>query len=152
MPIPNFKGWMENRTLVIVWLLIFFPVGLYAVWMGNVFEKQMKWTITGIIVVVLVLLRASWLMDYLYLLILLPAGLYLAWKDPGISKTATYLFSGAAALILINFISFTMQQAQQAQQGGDIYVPGPTCEKVQTYGSCTYYRDSDCNVIGQMCN
>lgn len=139
------ENWMENRTLVIVWLLIFFPVGLYAVWMGNVFEKQMKWAITGGIIVVLVLFGGGWLLDLIYLLILMPAGLYLAWKDPSISKTTTYLFGGGAAIILILFLSSSAQQST----GG--YAPGSTCEAVQTYGECTYYRDSDCNVIGQTC-
>lgn len=139
------ENWLENRTLVIVWLLIFFPVGLYAVWMGNVFEKQMKWAITGIIVVSLVLLGGGRLLDFLYILILMPAGLYLAWKDPGISKNTTYLFGGAGALILILFLS------SSGQQGGGGYAPGSTCEAVQTYGNCTYFRDSECNVIGQSC-
>lgn len=139
------ENWMQNRTLVIVWLLIFFPVGLYAVWMGKTFEKQMKWAITGGIIVLLVLVGGSRLMDLLYLLILMPAGLYLAWKDPGISKKTTYLFGGVAAFILIMFLS------SAGPQGTDGYAPGSTCEAVQTYGDCTYYRDSDCNVIGQTC-
>ena len=145
MTISDRKSWMENRSLVIVWLLIFFPVGLYAVWMGDVFEKRMKWAITGGIIVVLALLGGSRLLDLLYLLILTPAGLYLAWKDPGISKTTTSLFGGAAAFILIMFLS------SAAQQNADSYAPGSTCEAVQTYGNCTYYRDSECNVIGQTC-
>lgn len=139
------ENWMENRTLVIVWLLIFFPVGLYAVWMGNVFEKQMKWAIIGGIVAVLVLFGGGWLLDLIYLLILMPAGLYLAWKDPSISKTTTYLFGGGAAIILVLLLS------SPAQQRTDSYAPGSTCEAVQTQGDCTYYRDSDCNVIGQSC-
>ena len=141
------KSWWENRTLVIVWLLFFFPVGLYGLWKGTLFSTKVKGSITAMVAVLFFALGSSGLTDFVYAFVLCPAGVFLLWKDPSISRSTTYRFGGALILILIAFLA-----APPAQQTQSVYVPGGSCSAVTQSGSCTYYRDSSCNVIAKQCN
>ena len=142
----NATHWTNNKTLVYTWMLFLFPVGLYAVWTGSLFDKSMKWKITIGVILAAILLSNIDPTGLIYPFIMLPAGLYLCWKDPAIAKKTTYAFAGAAVILILYSMSGT-------NQNGDIFAPvgGETCAKTITQGSCTYYRDDDCNVIGQYC-
>ncbi len=140
------KSWWENRTLVIVWLLFFFPVGLYGLWKGELFNSKMKGIFTGIVVAVFLIFGGTELLDFLYVFVLCPIGVYLLWKDPSIAKSTTYRFGGALALIII------VLTVMPSQQTSTVNVTGGSCTAVTQSGSCTYYRDSSCRVIAKQCN
>ena len=46
--------WYQKPTGVIILLIFFFPVGLYLMWKNEIWKKQTRWVITGIIAVVFV--------------------------------------------------------------------------------------------------
>ena len=78
--------WMEKRTLVIAWLLFFFPVGLYGIWKGTLFDDKTKWIITGAVAAVVIVLGGGVLLDFVYVGVLCPLAVYLLRKDPAIAK------------------------------------------------------------------
>ena len=43
------EKWYDSKAIVIVLTVIFFPVGIYALWKGNSFEKIGKIVITTIV-------------------------------------------------------------------------------------------------------
>ncbi len=131
--------WQENKTLLHAWLLIFFPVGLYALWTGPHYEKPIRWSITGGIVVMFLTLGRSY--DALLVLILAPVAVFILWKDPEIQRPTVYKFAAAAGVFLLLFL------AAPAPQGG--YDDGSS---IFQSGNCTYYRDSNYNVIGRSCD
>ena len=47
-------NWYDKKALVIILLVIFFPVGLYALWKSNRFSKMSKGIITAVIVILLI--------------------------------------------------------------------------------------------------
>lgn len=143
---PNFTNtqWRDNKTLVSAWLLAFFPVGLYALWRGAAFETKQKWQITAAVVVVFLLLGGSTLLSVALVFALIPAAIYLCWKDPQVSRRMIYVLAGWNLFMLVLLIS------NGSGGGYDDY--GGTCSAVITEGNCTYYRDSDCNVIGRSCS
>lgn len=59
-----FVNWFEIRFLLIVWLLVFFLVGLYGFWKGLVFD--MCWKIGLIIVVLIVIVGIGFCLIYLF--------------------------------------------------------------------------------------
>lgn len=135
--------WFENRTLVIAWLLAFFPVGLYAVWKGSLFDRNWK---IGISVVVGVLFVAGInFTNPVYVFLLYPAAVFLLRRDKDIERKTVYIFGGCWFLVLI-------LAATQMGGGGGSYGDGGQCAAVMTQGNCTYYRDSDCNVISRQCS
>lgn len=40
-------GWYENKAAVILWLIFFFPAGLYGIWKSSQFSDKAKWIVTG---------------------------------------------------------------------------------------------------------
>ena len=44
--------WYDNKTVVVVWLILFCPVGLYALWKNRSFTVKTKWILTGVVVLV----------------------------------------------------------------------------------------------------
>ena len=40
-------GWYENKAAVILWLVFFFPAGLYGIWKSSQFSDKAKWIVTG---------------------------------------------------------------------------------------------------------
>jgi len=139
--------WWEKRTLVIAWLLFFFPVGLYGLWKGDLFTGNMKKIITGVVIAVLLILGGGEFLDFVYVFILCPIGIYLLWKDPAISKSTTYRFGGALAVLILVVLT-----ALPSPQITNVNVTGGSCTAVTQSGGCTYYRDASCRVIAQQCN
>ena len=135
----SIAGWQNNRTLLQAWLLIFFPVGLYALWTGNVYEKNIKAVITGGVVIAFFVLGVAF--DALLALVFAPLAVFLLWKDKDIKRPTVYKFAAAAGIFVILFL------AAPSRQGG--YDDG---SGVFQDGNCTYYRDSNNNVIGRSCN
>jgi len=134
--------WQDSRTMVIAWLMLFFPVGLYGVWAGKVFDVRKSWMITGGIVVVLLILQGT-LISLLVAFLGAPASVYLVWRDKSLSRVTLRNFAITAVVIAI----LALMSASTGGEG-----QGGSCAEVETYGSCTYYRDSQCNVIGQSCD
>lgn len=63
---PDGSRWFDNEVTVVVLLIFFFPLGLYALWKNSTFTPKTKWIVTGIIVVLALVLgtrrepRAQW--------------------------------------------------------------------------------------------
>ncbi|HOW75275.1 MAG TPA: hypothetical protein P5102_11305 [Candidatus Competibacteraceae bacterium] len=51
--------WYENRSAVILWLIFFFPVGLYGIWKSSQFSDKTKWIVTGCFAVLLIISGTS---------------------------------------------------------------------------------------------
>lgn len=51
--------WYENKALVVVLLVVFFPVGLYAIWKNTEFSDKTKWIVTGIIAFLVLVIGVS---------------------------------------------------------------------------------------------
>ncbi|MBZ4193911.1 MAG: hypothetical protein LAE24_06335 [Candidatus Contendobacter sp.] len=51
--------WYENKSAVILWLIFFFPVGLYGIWKSSQFSDKTKWIVTGCFVVLIIISGAS---------------------------------------------------------------------------------------------
>lgn len=135
-------SWRENKDLVVFWLLVFFPVGLWALWTGNCFEKNRKIQIS-IAVAALLLVGSLGLNTFLYFFIAWPIALYLLWRNQGENKKWFYVAVGAFVVLgLVNL----------SNGGGGNYSGGGSCAAVMTEGNCTYYRDDNCNVIARECS
>lgn len=52
-------GWYENKAAVILWLVLFFPVGLYGIWKSSQFSDKTKWIVTGCFGVLIVIAGLS---------------------------------------------------------------------------------------------
>lgn len=52
-------GWYENKAAVILWLVLFFPVGLYGIWKSSQFSDKTKWIVTGCLGVLIVIAGLS---------------------------------------------------------------------------------------------
>lgn len=51
--------WYENKSAVILWLIFFFPVGLYGIWKSSQFLNTTKWIVTGCFMVLMIISGAS---------------------------------------------------------------------------------------------
>ena len=51
--------WYENKSTVILWLIFFFPVGLYGIWKSSQFADKTKWIVTGCFVVLMIISVAN---------------------------------------------------------------------------------------------
>ncbi len=135
----NDPSWMNNRTLVLAWLLEFFPVGLYAVWKGNLFDRQKKWIITGIVIGLIVVLGGGALLNFMAGVVFGPLAVFLCWRDPRVSRSTTLKFAGGAVVLFVLFLASPAPV-------------GPRPDALLRSGDCTYFRDSDNNVIGRSCD
>lgn len=141
----NPVSWKQQRSLVFAWLLLFFPVGLYALWSGDLVDRKRKWMITGAVAAVLVVATSTFL-SLVYALILVPLALWILWRDPEISRAMFNRFAiGGALAALLTLFSLPGQTGQENTPDDD------SCAAVRTSGNCTYYRDDQCNVIAQSC-
>jgi len=99
----EFKKYLEmaasNRIIVILTLIFVYPVGALLMWKGQHFTKNIRWIVSGILVV--------WTM-------MLMSGSDSGYQDP--------------------------------------YGSSSGCAEVIQSGSCTYYRDSSCQVIATECS
>jgi hypothetical protein len=50
--------WFDKKFWVFFWLIIFFPVGLYALWRNSLFSRNAKLIITAIVVVLVMIVRS----------------------------------------------------------------------------------------------
>lgn len=41
--------WYDNKLVVYLLIILFFPVGLYALWKNNQISKPVKWVVTGVL-------------------------------------------------------------------------------------------------------
>lgn len=53
------KPWYQKKTVVILWIVFFFPVGLYGLWKGDIFTKIIKITITAFFILLMVFMPKS---------------------------------------------------------------------------------------------
>ncbi len=54
------RKWYDRKTVVVLLLILFFPVGLYALWKNTTFTTKTKWVLAG---VVIVLVWFGWLSE-----------------------------------------------------------------------------------------
>lgn len=52
-------GWYENKAAVILWLIFFFPAGLYGIWKSSQFSDKVKWIVTGFFAFLIVIVGIS---------------------------------------------------------------------------------------------
>lgn len=135
-------GLKDNRDLVVFWLLVFFPVGLWLLWTGSIFEQKHKIMITVGIVVAL-LIGTSGLNTFLYLLVAWPIALYLLWRNKEIARKWLYIAGGVFAVLAL---------IELGGGGSALNSGGGSCAAVMTQGNCTYYRDDNCNVVARQCS
>ncbi len=139
--------WYNNQALLIAWLLVFVPVGLFGLWKTSIFQKGQK---VGIAIGVVILLFAGVFNtgNAIYPFVLFPIAIYLLWKSTDVTRSTTMRFAAAWAVIVGLFML-------NGQQGGGSYNDdniGGSCSAVITEGNCTYFRDDNCNVISKQCN
>ncbi len=104
--VTQIKAWLEtaskNVVIVIALLIFVFPLGGYLMWKGKHFSKNVRWIITGL-------------------------------------------------LVLWSFVLLS-----PSDNGGTYIDPygelGGSCSASFEQNGCTYFRDGNCNVIGQSCN
>ncbi|QDG77572.1 hypothetical protein [Labrenzia sp. PHM005] len=143
------EGWTGNKPLVIAWLLIFFPVGFYGLWKGDVFERNWKIGITVLVLIAFFPLGVRFVHPA-YVLLAYPVGLYLLWQAPSVRRATFYKFAAAWCAV---FVLFAVNNLAGPSGGfEDFGEEGGSCAAVMTQNNCTYYRDSDCNVIARECS
>ena len=133
--------WYENRTLVIVWLLLFFPVGLYGLWKSDRFQRQRQIWITVAVVAVFLLLGGSLMLNLAYGLVACPLALILIWRDSALARRTKWVIS--AATVVFALISLSADDMQGGRGGG--------MAGLLHGNDCTYFRDSTGNVISRSC-
>jgi hypothetical protein len=136
--------WYNKQALLITWLLVFVPVGLFGLWKTSLFQMNIK---IGIAVCVVILMLAGLFntSNPIYPFVLWPISLYLLWKSNDVARSVTLRFAAAWVVIVIVFLV-------SAPLGGENDYIGGACSAVITEGNCTYFRDDNCNVIGKQCN
>lgn len=139
-------SWVDSRTLVIAWLMVFFPVGLYGLWKGNLFDRNWKIGITVLVAALFVVAGINFT-NPVYVFALFPAALILMWRDAAVARKIIYRFALCWPLVLMLFL----YEKDAALGTADDFAIGGSCSAVMTEGNCTYYRDSDCNVIARQC-
>ncbi|MDH5680857.1 MAG: hypothetical protein OEZ36_04665 [Spirochaetota bacterium] len=50
------KAWYEKKEIVTMFLVFFFPVGLYGLWRNSYFKQNTKLIVTGVIVAYVIIL------------------------------------------------------------------------------------------------
>ena len=140
------SNWYDSKTLVIAWVLVFFPVGLYGVWKSDDFIRNVKFGVSVACVIGFFGLGINFVHP-LYVFVMYPTALFLLWRAPEISKKLTVRFAIGFPIILILAL-FAAGNGQTSVEGGT----GGSCSAVITQGNCTYYRDDNCNVIGSSCS
>lgn len=50
---PEVK-WYQKPTSIIILLIIFFPIGLYLMWKNELWTKQTRWIVTGVITALII--------------------------------------------------------------------------------------------------
>jgi len=138
--------WYDSKTLVIAWVLVFFPVGLYGVWKSDDFIRNVKFGISVACVIGFFSLNINF-SHPLYAFVMFPAALYLLWRAPDITKKLTIRFALAYPIVLL----LALYQLGNTPVGG-VGGSGGSCSAVITEGNCTYFRDDNCNVVGQSCS
>lgn len=53
------NNWYDKKTVVFILIVLFFPVGLYALWKSSTFSKKAKGIITGVVAVLLLTIGAQ---------------------------------------------------------------------------------------------
>lgn len=48
------KKWYQNNIVIIAFLILFFPVGLFLMWKYANWSKTVKWVVTGILVLIII--------------------------------------------------------------------------------------------------
>jgi len=142
------QDWYKSKTLVLSWVLIFFPVGLYGVWKGDHFIKNVKLGIFVAVAMAFLGLGINFTHP-LYVFVCFPVGLYLLWRDKEIDRKIFKRFAFAFPVVLfLALIQASYTSAPNTNDGGS----GGSCAAVITEGNCTYYRDDNCNVISRSCS
>lgn len=139
------SNWFDNKTLVIAWILTFFPVGIYGLWKNQEFIRNVKFGVTVAVAMAFVL--GINFTHPLYVFVAFPAGIYLLWKHRGELSGLWKRFAFAYPVVLVLAL---LQAANTPAGGGSIL--GGSCSAVITEGNCTYYRDDECNVISKSCS
>lgn len=139
------SNWFDNKTLVIAWILTFFPVGIYGLWKNQEFIRNVKIGVTVAVAMAFVL--GINFTHPLYVFVAFPAGIYLLWKH---RKELGGLWKRFAFAYPVVLVLALLQAANTPAGGGRIL--GGSCSAVITEGNCTYYRDDDCNVISKSCS
>ena len=132
--------WYDDRNLVIIWLLIFFPAGLVLLWRGRSFPGQAKWPLTGAVILIFLAFGGIGLFTLIYVLVLCPSALVLIWRDRMLLRQAKWIYSGCVAFVILMTLA-----------GIDAGGSGSSKEDLQTGGGCEYFRGSIGNVIGRTC-
>lgn len=76
------------------------------------------------------------------LIFFFPLGLYCLWKGQHFSKTVRWVITALLGLWTLSLLF---------GGGGSSYDDNGSCAAVIESNGCTYYRDSDCNVISRSC-
>jgi len=139
------SNWFDNKTLVIAWILTFFPVGIYGLWKNQEFIRNVKFGVTVAVAMAFVL--GINFTHPLYVFVAFPVGIYLLWKHRGELGGLWKRYAFAYPVVLVLAL---LQAANTPAGGGSIL--GGSCSAVITEGNCTYYRDDDCNVISKSCS
>lgn len=92
-------NWYASKTLVIAWVLVFFPVGLYGVWKSDDFIKNVKFGISVACVMGFFSLGINFTSP-IYMFGLFPIALVLLWRDKDISNMLTMKFAAAYPVVL----------------------------------------------------
>lgn len=139
------SNWFDSKTLVIAWILTFFPIGIYGLWKNQEFIRNVKFG--GTVAVAMAFVLGINFTHPLYVFVAFPVGVYLLWKNReelgGLWKRFAFAYPAVLVLALL--------QAANAPTGGGSTLGG-SCSAVITEGNCTYYRDDNCNVIGKSCS
>ncbi len=141
------EPWVNRKPLLIAWLLVFFPVGLYALWKGALFDRTWKIGITALVAVAFLVAGINFTHP-LYVFCLVPVAIVVLWRDSGTARKTVYGFTACWPLILALFL----YEKGSSVAGGGSYNDGGSCSAVMTEGNCTYFRDSDCTVIARECS
>lgn len=139
--------WYNKQALLIAWLLVFVPVGLFGLWKTSVFQKNIK-IVIAIGVVILLFAGLFNAGNPVHPFVLFPIAIYLLWKSSDVRRTVTMRFAAAWVVVVILFL---MSALLGGGSNNDDYIGG-SCSAATTEGNCTYFRDDNCNVIGKQCN
>jgi hypothetical protein len=78
------------------------------------------------------------------LIFFFPLGLYCMWKGQHFSKTVRWVITALLGLWALSLLSGGDGSSYEDDEYG-------SCAAVIESNGCTYYRDSDCNVISRSC-
>lgn len=140
-------SWYNKQALLIAWLLVFVPVGLFGLWKTSLFRKNIK---IGVAIGVVILLFAGLFntSNPIHSFVFFPIAIYLLWKSKDVSRSVTIRFAAAWVVVVILFL---ISAQLSGESYNDDYIGG-SCSAVTTEGNCTYFRDDNCNVISRQCN